>query len=141
MGTRHRDQVPDPLKPIRTYQWLAVDSKAKPQDTRLYIDQVLQYRGDLALAEQFSGWDPPRFPVRGDHLKEAGCPPGKIMSVVLARLKQQWKESDFQIEVDELVARIPGVVDSIDPAELVDKHKGGPRMSSKERKRLRKESK
>merc|ERR550519_2158345 len=77
--------------PIRPYQFLAVDSKAKVQDTRLFIEQVLKYRGDLNLAEEFSSWTMPRFAVTGNHLKEAGCPQGKIMSVVLGRLKETWK--------------------------------------------------
>jgi len=137
----HRDKVPDPSIPLRPYQWLAVDSKAKINDTRMFIDQVLHYRGDLALAEEFKQWELPRFPVRGDHLKEGGCPPGRMMSVVLSKLKQHWKEANFQIELDDLVSKIPGILESIDPAEIVtDKNKGGPRLSSKERKRLRKES-
>ena len=85
----------------------------------------------------------PRFPVKGDQLKQAGCPPGRLMSVVLNKLKTLWKEGNFEISSDELVKAIPGILDSIDPAELereASKMQSGPRLSSKERKRMRKES-
>ena len=102
----------------RPYQYLAVDSKLKAADTRLYIEQVLAYRGQAELLREFQLWTTPRFGVTGNHLKEAGCPPGKVMSVVLGRLKEEWKEKDFKIEVNDLVKRIPVVLDSIGPTEL-----------------------
>ena len=95
-----------------------MDSKLKAADTRLYIEQVLAYRGQAELLREFQLWTTPRFGVTGNHLKEAGCPPGKVMSVVLGRLKEEWKEKDFKIEVNDLVKRIPIVLDSIGPTEL-----------------------
>jgi len=121
LETRESDHI------LRHYQWLAVDSKFKTADTRLYIDQVLKYRGELDLASQFSGWEIPRFPVTGNHLKEAGCPPGKIMSVVLDLLKQQWKESDFQMGMEILVEKIPAVLDSLDPETIEKLSSKGPK--------------
>ena len=56
--------------------------------------------------------------MTGTHLKEAGCPPGKIMSVVLDRLKQVWKESGFEAEAATLMVELPAVLDSINPAQL-----------------------
>ena len=139
----NRSVEPHPTLPLQPYQWLAVDSKAKIQDTRLFVEQLLLYRGEAELAEQFKQWEMPRFPVKGDQLKQAGCPPGRLMSVVLNKLKTLWKEDNFEISSDELVKAIPGILDSIDPAELereASKMQSGPRLSSKERKRMRKES-
>ena len=76
-------------------------------------------------------------------MKEAGCPPGRLMSVVITRLRALWKEGDFHTPVEELVAEVPAILETIDLAELDrerGKHQGGPRLSSKERKRLRKDS-
>ena len=45
-------------------------------------------------------------------------------------------------DTDELVQAIPGILDSIDSAEMdreASKTQSGPRLSSKERKRMRKE--
>lgn len=111
------DLAPHP-QPIRPYQYLAVDSRLKPQDTRMFIEQVLKYRGDVKLLAEFRDWSVPKFGVTGHHLKEAGCPPGKVMSVVLGKLKDEWKMADFRIEVEDLVKRIPSVLDTIDPKQL-----------------------
>ena len=115
---KNRENLPPHANPIRPYQFLAVDSKLKPQDTRSFIEQVLIYRGDVDLLQEFSQWTVPRFGVTGHHLKEAGCPPGKMMSLVLGKLKDEWKEQEFKIDVEELVKRIPSVLDAIDPKEI-----------------------
>ena len=139
----NRNLEPHPTLPLQPYQWLAVDSKAKMQDTFLFVEQLLLYRGEAELAEQFKQWEMPRFPVKGDQLKQAGCPPGRLMSVVMTKLKTMWKEANFEMSTEELVKAIPAILDSIDPAELdreASKMQSGPRLSSKERKRMRKES-
>jgi len=115
----NREDIPHQTA-IRPYQFLAVDSKAKVQDTRLFIDQVLKYRGNMELAKEFSTWEMPRFGVTGNHLKDAGCPPGKIMSIVLGKLKETWKDSDFEISLEELLDEIPKVLDSIDPKQMAE---------------------
>ena len=139
----NRNMESHPTLPLQPYQWLAVDSKAKMQDTLFFVEQLLLYRGEAELAEQFKRWEMPRFPVKGDQLKQAGCPPGRLMSVVMTKLKTMWKEANFEISTEELVKAIPGILDSIDPTELdreASKIQSGPRLSSKERKRMRKES-
>jgi len=113
----NRADIPHPV-PIRPYQFMAVDSKLKLQDTKVFIDQLLRYRGDLHLATEFSLWEMPKFGVTGNHLKEAGCPPGKIMSVILHKLKETWKERNFEISLKELLDQIPVILDSIDPVQL-----------------------
>eukprot|EP00092_Neocalanus_flemingeri_P006025 GFUD01006493.1.p1 GENE.GFUD01006493.1~~GFUD01006493.1.p1 ORF type:complete len:429 (+),score=144.58 GFUD01006493.1:232-1518(+) len=115
----NREDIPHPT-PIRPYQFLAVDSKGKVQDTRLFIDQVLKYRGNMDLAKEFSTWEMPRFCVTGNHLKDAGCPSGKIMSVVLGQLKETWKEHYFEISLEDLLDQIPKVLDSIDPKQMAE---------------------
>jgi len=126
----NRGDIPHPT-PIRPYQFMAVDSKAKVQDTRLFIDQVLKYRGDMHLAKEFSTWEMPRFGVTGNHLKEAGCPPGKIMSVILGKLKETWKEHNFEISLEELLTQIPQVLDSIDPKQLAELSAGRKKNKSR----------
>ena len=74
----------------------------------------------MDLAKEFSTWEMPRFGVTGNHLKDAGCPPGKIMSIVLGKLKETWKDSDFEISLEELLDEIPKVLDSIDPKQMAE---------------------
>ena len=103
---------------LRPYQFLAVDSKLKLENTRLFLEQVLKYRGDTELLREFQAWTIPRFAVTGNHLKEAGCPQGRIMAVVLTELKDRWKQSDFTVSAEELVSQIPSVLDSIDIKQM-----------------------
>ena len=105
---------------LRPYQFLAVDSKLKQENTRLFLEQVLKYRGDTELLREFQAWTIPRFAVTGNHLKEAGCPQGRIMAVVLTELKDRWKHSDFTVSPEELVSQIPSVLDSIDIKQMQD---------------------
>ena len=105
-------------KSIRPYQFLAVDSKLKPENTRMFLEQVLKYRGDTKRLQEFLDWTIPRFGVTGHHLKEAGCPSGKIMSVVLAKLKEEWKLSDFTLETHQLISQIPRVLENIDLKQM-----------------------
>merc|ERR1711962_1182716 len=62
----NRNVEPNPTLPLQPYQWLAVDSRAKLQDTRLFVEQLLLYRGEVDLIEQFKMWEMPKFPVKGD---------------------------------------------------------------------------
>lgn len=119
----HREDKPDP-KPLRPYQWLEVDSK-RQKDTRQFIEEVLKYRGDLELLELYREWEAPKFPVTGHHLKEGGCPPGKLMSVVMGKLKEKWKMADFQIELDDLLKAIPEVLEDVDVTKFQDRSKKG----------------
>jgi len=120
----HREDKPDP-KPLRPYQWLEVDAKSKPKDTRQFIEEVLKYRGDLELLELYREWEAPKFPVTGHHLKESGCPPGKLMSVVLGKLKEKWKLADFQVELADLLKAIPEVLEDVDVTKFEDRSKKG----------------
>ena len=123
------DKTDDSLRP---YQFLAVDSKLKQENTRLFLEQVLRYRGDTALLQEFQGWTIPRFAVTGNHLKEAGCPPGRIMAVVLSQLKDRWKHSDFTVSAEELISQIPSVLDTIDVKQMEDL--SSPKSKKKKRK-------
>jgi len=127
----HRHEKPHPVQ-IRPYQYLMVDSKTKPSNARLFISEVLKYRGELSLEKEFTAWEPPKFPVTGHHLKENGCPPGKVMSVVLFKLKEKWKESNFEIILEKLIDQIPDVLDTISIQEL-EQMKPKKRKKSKER--------
>jgi len=122
----HREDKHDP-NPLRPYQWLEVDAKSKPKDTRQFIEEVLKYRGDLELLELYRKWEAPRFPVTGHHLKEHGCPPGKLMSVVMGKLKEKWKQADFEIQLEDLLKAIPEVVENIDVTKFEDRSKKGKR--------------
>ncbi len=54
------------------------------------------------------------FPLNGHDLLSAGCPKGKLLSVVMKHLKEFWKESDFEMESQDLLEKLPLVVKEIE---------------------------
>ena len=52
------------------YQCLYIDSKIKPKDVRKYIEEVMRYRGESELLEEWLQWEPPVFP-------KSPCPQSK----------------------------------------------------------------
>jgi hypothetical protein len=58
----------------RPYQLLTVNSKVKTLDTKKWVCEVLKYRGDGTLLNEFEQWNVPRFPLNGYMLKEKGVP-------------------------------------------------------------------
>ena len=98
---------------MKLYQCLYIDSRLKPSDVRQYIEEVMKYRGETELLTEWLQWKPPLFPIGGKDLKEQGCPPGKIYSLLLDVLKNRWKESDFTMTRDELLVLLPSVMEDV----------------------------
>ena len=78
-------------------------------------------------------WEPPKFPVNGHDLLAAGCPKGRMMSAVTAKLRELWKQSDFLAEKESLLSELPRVLDEMDDVAVA----ASPKMSKKERKEMR----
>ena len=110
-------------KKIRAYQDLIVDNHHKTKEMKDYAMEVLKYRRELDIAGEIGKWEPPRFPVNGHDLKLAGCPPGKYMSIVLQNLKNVWKQSEFKLSRDELLEKLPHVIENLDYSAIPSKSK------------------
>lgn len=110
----HRgDKLSDvPLKP---YKKLLLFSKTKTNDTKEFILEVLRYRGDAQMLEEFSKWVVPRFPISGTLLKEKGVPGGKVMGIIMLKLKEHWVESDFTLAQEELLILVPELLSTYMP--------------------------
>ncbi|XP_050354036.1 CCA tRNA nucleotidyltransferase 1, mitochondrial isoform X1 [Nymphalis io] len=102
------ESAPRPLLP---YEKIVLNTKIKQQDAYDYVVELLKYRGDEKLLEDFKKWIIPRFPVNGKILKENGYMPGKMYSHIIYKLKDMWIESEYQLGIDDLVKLIPSIVD------------------------------
>lgn len=85
----------------------------KDSTSKQYIIELLKYTTNLELIHEFQNWDPPRFPVSGNVLKQYSVPPGKSSGKVLSALKDIWIESDFQKSGDDLERDIPSVMEKL----------------------------
>jgi len=69
-------------------------------DKRGCDDNTSPIRQAITLLE---AWRPPRFPVRGRDLRQAGLPPGPALGRHLGELERRWIESDFTLSKVELL--------------------------------------
>ena len=102
------------------YKWIFIDAKIRPKDVNIYIQELMKYRGEHELLEEWNIWEPPVCPVGGKDLKDFGCPPGKDFKHILNALKKRWKESDFTMSKEDLMDILPSVMDEI---SLLQKNK------------------
>jgi len=111
----HRpDPPPQALRePLRAYKHLLADYRGTKRLGRMFLVELLRYRGQHQLVKEFEEWELPRFPVTGATLKEAGVPVGRYMSKVLDRLKERWVQQDFTIEERQLVDMIPEILEDL----------------------------
>lgn len=86
-------------------------TKIKQKDAVEYVAELLKYRGDENLLEQFKKWQIPRFPINGKILKDAGVSPGKSYGPIIHKLKEIWIENEYKQTTEDLVKFIPEFVD------------------------------
>lgn len=109
----HRNTDCKSDNPLRPYQILIFKIDGKLSDTRAHIIELLKYKADLALLHQFKTWEPPKFPLNGNLLKEHGVPVGKPIGRVMKELKLHWIETDFKMNQDELIELLPKVMEEL----------------------------
>ncbi|CAG0917859.1 unnamed protein product [Notodromas monacha] len=100
------------LLSLKTYQLLLADAKPERfKECRKWILELMKYQGaNASLREEFEAWQMPRFPVNGHTLVQHKVPRGKLMSVVLSKLKNHWKDNDFNATLEELEKKIPDIL-------------------------------
>ncbi|KAJ8674279.1 hypothetical protein QAD02_005541 [Eretmocerus hayati] len=98
-------------KPLKPYQRLVLKTIGKVSDMREYINELLRYRGDLHLLEEFEKWDG-HFPINGrmiiSHLESGKN--HKVIGDVISRLKDVWLDHDCDMPVEKLEAQIPSLI-------------------------------
>lgn len=88
-------------------------SSGKPRDIKDYVEELLKFLGKWELHEKLKNWQVPKFPIDGNTLKAHNCPSGKIMGVVLGKLRDIWALNKFDISVDELVKHLPKIYEEL----------------------------
>jgi len=76
------------------------------------VEQLLKYSDKQELYNQLKSWVKPNFPIRGNALAEHGLK-GIRLGLVMDELKLLWADSDFQLSHDDLVKKIPDVLEKI----------------------------
>jgi tRNA nucleotidyltransferase/poly(A) polymerase len=71
---------------------------------RFRIMELMKYVDAYDLLQEFQEWPIPKMPLNGIHLMEAGVPKGKYFKYLLQYLYEVWRESDFTMTFEELIA-------------------------------------
>lgn len=97
----------------------------KPKDVREYVEELIKLHCKNDLYEKLKVWEIPRFPVDGATLKQNGCPTGKIMGIVISKLKEHWIKDEFKSTKEDLVSHLPKIYDDLNivDGKLVKKAK------------------
>ncbi|XP_045453042.1 CCA tRNA nucleotidyltransferase 1, mitochondrial [Melitaea cinxia] len=106
----NRDHTEDSSRPLLYYEKLILNSKIKQKDVIEYVQELLKYKGEEKLLEEFRKWEIPRFPLNGKILKENGVPAGKMYGRIIHKLKGLWIDSEYKLTTDDLVKLIPSVI-------------------------------
>lgn len=88
-------------------------TSGKPKDMKIYVEELLKFHGKWDLHEKLFNWQVPRFPVDGTTLKQNNCPSGKIMGLIIAKLREIWVKNEFKSTSDELVAYLPKIFEEL----------------------------
>ena len=114
---QHREQELSE-HPLRPYQKMLLKTIGKASDVREFVYELLRYKGQLKLLEDFEKWDS-RFPITGGMIKPHVTNP-KVIGDVISKLKDIYLENNCEMSVEKLESHIPSVVEE---AELVMKER------------------
>ncbi|XP_043653181.1 CCA tRNA nucleotidyltransferase 1, mitochondrial isoform X1 [Drosophila teissieri] len=106
--TQEREKVDSQYTTLRHYQKLCLQKYIQ----RDFVEQLLKYSGKLELYNQLKSWVKPDFPIRGNALAHHGLN-GIRLGLVMDELKLLWADSDFQLTHDDLLKKIPNVLEKI----------------------------
>ncbi|XP_017082281.1 CCA tRNA nucleotidyltransferase 1, mitochondrial [Drosophila eugracilis] len=106
--TQWREKVDTEYKTLRDYQKLCLQKYIQ----RDYVESLLKYSNKQELYNQLKAWVEPEFPIRGNTLEEHGVK-GIRIGLVLGELKLFWADSDFKLTSEDLLKKVPAILESI----------------------------
>ncbi|XP_017008359.2 CCA tRNA nucleotidyltransferase 1, mitochondrial [Drosophila takahashii] len=106
--TQEREKVGTNYTTLRDYQKLCLQKYIQ----RDYVEQLLKYSNKQELYNQLKAWVKPDFPIKGNALAEHGLK-GIRLGLLMDALKLLWADSDFQLTNDDLLKKIPEVLEKI----------------------------
>lgn len=71
-----------------------------------FVLELAHYFGRSDIIRDLKHWQVPVFPVSGNDLMKAGMRPGPNMGKALATMERKWKDSDYQLNKEELLRSI-----------------------------------
>ncbi|XP_076299470.1 CCA tRNA nucleotidyltransferase 1, mitochondrial isoform X1 [Lasioglossum baleicum] len=112
---------PRPSEDLKFYKRLLVHWKGNTNNCKAFICELLKCKQLFDLAAEFEKFTLPRFPINGHELKKE-IKKGKVIGVVIKKLKDIWLDSNFEINIEKLLQEVPRIVSEIEDND-VNKYK------------------
>ncbi|OAD58167.1 CCA tRNA nucleotidyltransferase 1, mitochondrial, partial [Eufriesea mexicana] len=80
--------------------------------TKSYICELLKCKQHFSFAKDIEQFEIPRFPVNGFMLQQYSLK-GKMMGIVIKKLKDIWFDKDFKTNVEELLQEVPQIINEL----------------------------
>lgn len=88
---------------------MRLQTTGNTKDIKEYVEELLKFHGKFELYKKLLNWNVPKFPVDGTTLKQHNCPSGKVMGIIINRLKEIWVKNEFKPTAEELLEYLPKI--------------------------------
>ncbi|GFO07355.1 tRNA nucleotidyltransferase (cca-adding enzyme) [Plakobranchus ocellatus] len=92
---------------------LHTDTAGKEAKVINKIVELMKYCGHIKTAEEFPNIEMPQLPVTGHDLTQCEVPRGPKFAATLNELRRIWRESRYTLGKEELLQRIPEVLEAL----------------------------
>ena len=94
-------------------KYLLVDTSGAVRKTQEKVCELLKYRNEYDVLEEFRSWSPPLLPVSGTDLLSFDIPKGPLYKRIIDEIRQKWKYSDFKLTKEELLEMVPQILEEV----------------------------
>ncbi|XP_046658683.1 CCA tRNA nucleotidyltransferase 1, mitochondrial [Homalodisca vitripennis] len=95
------------------YNTIMLQQRAKLSSIQEWIKEMLTYKHETALLDEYAKWQIPRFPVSGRVLKDHGVPMDRNTARVINKLKEYWVDHDCALDDKQILEQVPAVLEEI----------------------------
>lgn len=111
------------LDTIKKYKIKIIQNPSKQDVMKLYIEQLLMYKNERIILEEFEKWIPLKCPISGNMIRRHGINDGKKVGIIIKKLVEYWADDDFKTSTNELLNLIPKVADELNSSSNEAKNK------------------
>lgn len=109
----HNRDTPMGDDKLKFCKYLFIDTTGKDKKTFENICELLRYRNEPDLLEEFRKWPIPTLPVTGSDLVKMNIPKGPLFKQTFDEVRQRWKFSDFTLTKEELLDMVPQISEDL----------------------------
>jgi len=92
---------------MRNHKIKILQNQSQQNVWKSYVEQLLIYRNERIILEEFENWKPLKFPITGHMIKSRGVLNGKNIGIILRKLVEYWVDDNYNMDVEKLLNLIP----------------------------------